>query len=206
MYANVYNGANLPNTLAEAQYGNGNKKQDSLQHLYRCVTCSISFSTNGDENEMLIMAVPLIYMEDSAYKNLEFVDTFDKFITTALSTYNTRGGKDVFYGKADEKDTSPTAEQQVIQDADASRNKMYSQNLLQGAFSQGDTFYGYVIAAGDSLSKIAATYYEKGKGYCDFDIIPENPDDLPQGVYTGAPLMENSRACLWPIIAVVTYN
>ena len=206
MYANVYNGANLPNTLAEAQYGNGNEKQDSLQHLYRCVTCSISFSTNGDENEMLIMAVPLIYMEDSAYKNLEFVDTFDKFITTALSTYNTRGGKDVFYGSADEKDTGPTAEQQVIQDADASRNKMYSQNLLQGAFSQGDTFYGYVIVAGDSLSKIAATYYEKGKGYCDFDIIPENPDDLPQGVYTGAPLMENSRACLWPIIAVVTYN
>lgn len=202
MYANVYNGANLPNTVAKSQYGNGNDKKDSRQHFYRCITCSISFSTNGKENEMSILAVPLIYMEDNAYKNLDFVDSFDKFVTTALSTYDTRGGKDIFYGKNNKQVTEATPEQQIISDSDSSRNKMYSQNLY-GTFSSV-TFQE--IKPGDSLSKIAATVYEKGKGYCDFDIIPENPKDLPQGVYTGTPLMENTRACLWPLIAVLTYN
>lgn len=207
MEANIYNGANLPNTLNPIQYG----KDDNNGHLYRCVTCSIVFSTNGNENEMNILAVPLVYMEDSAYKDLAFVDTFDSFITTALSTYDTRSGEDVYYGKADESDTEATNEQQIIADADASRNKMYQQDLSTIFTETMVKTSGYKIESGNTLSQIAAAYFDRagapdGNKYCDFDIIPDNPGDLPQGVYTGAPLMVNSRACLWPIIAVLTYN
>lgn len=194
MQPNIYNGANLPNSLSNSQIG----KSKEYDYLYRCITCTISFSTNGDENEMSLLAIPVQYMEDANPVNAPAAASFEDFIKASQVVYDLQNAHHVEFGKATE-DTETTPEKEKEDIVISNTNDMFGMDLSLVFGTTTD----YVIQDGDNLSSIAYKYYAQGNGFCDFDLYPTHPEDLLQGTNEGK---LNARAFLWPIIAVMTYR
>lgn len=210
MKANVFNGANLPNVISDAQIG----KSESNMHLYRCITSSVSFSTNGNENEMNVLAVPLIYMDETYAEDHELVQSFQDFVTASLSVYDSRITRSVTYGSPSAQDETTEEEknaQEIIKNATDSVNKMYTTDLLSIFPVVKLVKCKDAHTEGQSLSEIAQVWFNKtgapdNQKYCAFDIIPEDTSTIPPNIFTGEPMCPGSRQALWPIIAVLTRN
>lgn len=195
MQANIFNGANAPNTLTAEALGRDARKH----YYYRCITCSISFSTNGTDNEMSILAVPISYVENSNPLNKEAVQSWDGFVKLSQASFDITGAYDIHFGDPDSKQVDTTPERKNIEVVTTNTNNMFDLDIL----NYFPTTEEYTIQKGDNLSFLAMNMYKKGNGKCDFDIKPEKIQDLPQGVWEGE---LSNRAFLWPIIAVVTYR
>ena len=195
MQPNIYNGANLPNSLTREAFGDDAKNN----YYYRCVTCSISFSTNGDENEMSLLAIPIVYMEDSNPLEENALQSWEGFIALSQSTFDVTGARDISFGEPDSKRPENTEAKKNRQVVTTNTNNMFDMDILDYFPSTID----YTIQTGDTLSVLAQQFFRQGNGWCDFDIQPEKIADLPQGVWKGE---LDDRAFLWPLIAVVTYR
>ena len=195
MQPNIYNGANLPNTITREQFG-GDKANN---YLYRCVTCSISFSTNGDENEMSLLAIPIVYMDEADPLSPDELQSWEGFINLSQVTFDIAGAYDINFGLPDSKDTVQTTEQKNREVVTTNTNDMFDMDILSLFSNTMD----YEIKAGDNLSTLAQKFFKKGNGCCDFNIEPDDISTLPQGVWKGE---MDDRAFLWPLIAVLTYR
>lgn len=201
MQPNIINGANLPNTIKKEVYG----ASPEGQYLYRCITMSISFSTNGSENEMSILAVPIKYISSSDAFTSEVTKTIDQFAQELYQQYKTDGGFVIEFGKSDGKEVAATEEFKKQKVVTTNTNNMFDLDILK-VFSSVKT---YEIKPGDNLSTVAEKWFatEKapdGQKYCPFplDLEDKDIDKLPPGSYRN----EIPKASLWPIIAVLTYR
>ena len=196
MQPNIINGANLPNVMGEAEYGN-TKEQN---YLYRALTVNISFGTNSDENNMTVLAVPLQYLEhitDTATTTMTFNDWYkDKELNAAHDYYVTM-------------ELGQTGEDEATEQNEAEKNatSMYAIDITKKINSPGGLVY--TVDKNDTLSRIAETYYAvwpatapNGMNYLaePFDCNKQNLENPSH--YIG-PLESNM---LWPIIAVATYQ
>lgn len=197
MQPNIINGANLPNSLAPAAYGNTLE----TDYLYRCITMSIAFSTNGSENEMSIMAVPIKYVENITMGSASS-KTLEEFAAVVYANYDTSGGKTITLGTAeDSSSTTNTDEKKQENIITAAQSNLFNMDIL----SLFPTTTDYTIVEGDSLSKIAERFFatsgHEGKKYCPFELVVTK-ETATAGQGTGIMGKEN----LWPIIAVLTYR
>ena len=195
MIPNIYNGENLPNVVGDKAFG----KDKEHNYYYRCITCSISFSTTGSENEMTILAVPVVYAEEESPLKEDTILSWKDYIAASRDAYDTAGAYHVTLGSAQSDRPENTELQENKDRVEDNVNDMFETDILNYFSSTVD----YEIQPGDSLSRVAQKLFAEGEGYCDFKIQPEKPTSLPQGVWVGE---LQDRAFLWPLIAVVTYR
>lgn len=201
MQPNIINGANLPNTVQNTTYG----KDEENQYLYRCITMSISFSTNGNENEMSILAVPIKYLDTSDSFTSEITKTIGEFAQDVYKNFSSEGGYTINFGSSDGKEVAETEEFKKQKVVTTNTNNMFDLDI-------GNTFgttRAYQIVDGDNLSTLASKWFATegapdGNKYCDFplDVSKEKADELPPGAYRNV----IPKVALWPIIAVLTYR
>lgn len=201
MMPNIINGANLPNSMQDEVYG----KSEKNQYLYRCITMSISFSTNGSENEMAILAVPIKYVDSSAPFTSQVTQTIDSFARQLYTQFPTEGGYEIKFGSSDGKEVAATEAFKKQKVVTTNTNNMFDLDIM-GLFGSVKT---YEIVEGDNLSTLAERWFNSkgapdGNVYCSFplDVSGEDADKLPPGTYRN----EIPKAALWPIIAVLTYR
>lgn len=96
----IFNGAGTPNNITLSALGIG-ASVGSTQGLYRVITMSVVFSTNGSDNEMQLLAVPLHYMMDQATEEQQTRITFDQYLTDAMDLYVNEKAKICELGTAD---------------------------------------------------------------------------------------------------------
>ena len=189
MRPNIINGASLPNTLDETAYGNDAKNN----YLYRCVTVSIVFSTNGNENEMSVLALPIKYLDEVKEFGTTTLQTMSDFAASLSQNYITEGGGHINIGSGEVGTTTMTEEYQKQKAVDTNTNNMFDLDI----FSIFGETYDYTIVDGDNLSTLAGAWFNTenspvGPSYCPFSIYPR----------TGMIPKSN----LWPLIAVLTYR
>lgn len=198
MKPNIINGANLPNTLDVSAYGN-EKQYDSQgnlignQYLYRCVTMSIAFSTNGSENEMSILALPIKYIDEVKDFGTTTIQSMREFALSVSQNYDTTGSGHIEIGNGDTGETTETTEAKKEKVVTTNVNKMFDQDILK-LFG---TTRSYQIQAGDNLSTLASSWFNSENS-------PEGPSICAFDIYPTTGLVQKS--ILWPIIAVLTYR
>lgn len=205
MRPSIINGANLPNTVTDAVYGN----DEAAGYKFRCITVAISFSTTGSENEMTIQAVPIKYIETD-YSSIQNTRAMEEFAQKIYDEYKANVQTlDVYLGSGEEGTVSETSvdQQKVYSQEEASTNMLgvNARGLLGSS-----VVTEYQVVVGDSLSKIAEAWYNP-KGAPDGKVYFEGPIDCDPSTlvdpmdYKGA-----SNGILpyhfWPLIAVYTYQ
>lgn len=207
MQPTVFNGANLPNSMPRSSYGGEQQVYDAdgnlmsgNQYLYRCITASISFSTNDNVNEMTVLAVPIRYMDPSqANFGLEVYKTMETFAEGIRNHYELSTAATITLGEAGNEETKAGTKEEILQ---SKTNDMFGMNL-SSIFPET---YKYTIQAGDNLTTLAMQWFDSksspaGPSYCPFD-LDTSVTNVPQGAYIG-PIQKQT---LWPLIAVLTYN
>lgn len=201
MVPNIINGANLPNTLQDDVFG----KSEKDQYLYRCITANISFSTNGSENEMSLLAVPIKYVDSSTAFSSQVTQTIGSFARRLHTQFKSDGGYKIDFGDSNSKEVANTEDFKRQKIVTTNTNNMFDLDIMN-IFSNTKT---YEIVQGNNLSYISEQWFSTkgapdGNTYCDFDLdlSKEDIDKLPPGVYRN----KIPKAALWPLIAVLTYR
>ena len=197
MHPNIFNGTSLPNMLSREAFGDDKKRY----YLFRCITASIAFSTNGPENEMSVLAIPIRYMESETVDDT-VIKSLEQFAANSYLHYDTSGANVIELGQADPADTEVTEEKQKEEVVQSNTNDMFGVDIVS---LFGETV-DYVIQPGDTLSILAARWFDSsgapnGQVYCSFPLDTDE-NDVPKGVYVGS----LRKYSLWPIIAVLTYH
>lgn len=203
MQPNIINGVNLPNLMGNETYGNSEK----FDYIYRCITMSMEFSTNGPENAMDILAIPVQYTEGDVGEYEENKATIEDFASALSSEYMKESGFQINFGSAEDKQVTTTPAWERTLDFVTSMNKMFSIDIS----SVFPKVVEYEVKKGDTLATIAKTWFNTsgapdGETYCSFEVeISENTvTKLPSNIPYSGPVIGKSR--LWPIIAVLTYR
>jgi len=198
MVPNIINGANLPNSLSVQDNGAKYRGSGSAENLYRVLTMSINFSTTGSENEMNILAVPLVYVEALDSTEQENLQT-SAYIYEKQQATRYEDSDEIYLGHAETKDEAEQSPLKTYRDA---ANKMFG--ITAREISGGGRSITVDKDMYNCLSKIAYEQYNRRSSNSllgeDVDCNPKKLN--PPTAYDG----KIAWVYLWPVIAVCTYN